>query len=215
MSTEPDAELLDFVAEYEEPVPEPPPKPLRRHARPRNYTRVAIALLSGTLAVVVGLSALLWLELDAARADRTVASSVEADLSAALDDSRARVAELEDAVAVMAEQLSTAAADLQDAQQQLSTATGESATLGDQLEAAEADLSELRRNAEALAAAVFGSVDPVHACRLAADRLAAEVDQARRGELRQLAAQAAQACTAAAGAVDEAVPRASTVLSGS
>jgi ABC-type transporter Mla subunit MlaD len=215
VSTEPDAELLDFVAEYEEPVPEPPPKPLRRHARPRNYTRVAIVLLSGTLAVVIGLSALLWLQLDAAHADRTVASSVEAELSAALDDSRSRVAELEETVAVMEEQLSTAAADLQDAQQQLSTVTDESATLGDRLGAAEADLSELRRNADALASAVFGSVDPVHACRLAADRMAAEVDQDRRGVLRQLAEQAAQACAAAAEVVDEAVPRARTVLSGS
>lgn len=212
MSTDPDTELLGFGAQYLHPEPEQ--KPIPRHARRRDRSRVVIAVLGGALVVAVGWGVFLLLQLDAARDENAAASSEQAELATALEASQEREAALEAAVAVADEQLSTAVDDLSAAQRELAETEEGAATVGERLETTEAALGELRRNAEALASAVFGSVDPVDTCERAADRLADQVDEARRGALRQLAQQAADACTAAAEAVQEAVPRASTILSG-
>lgn len=212
MSIDPGTEAPGFGVEYGEP--EPASKQLPRHARRRDRTRVVIAVLSGGLVVAVGWGVFLLVQLDATRDDHATVSAARAELAAALEASREREAELEGAVAAADEQLSLAVDDLSALQRQLTDTEGDTAAVQERLEATEEVLGELRRNAESLASAVFGSVDPVDACERAADLLAEQVDEVRRGALGQLARQAADACAAAAEAVQEAVPRASTILSG-
>lgn len=216
MSIDPDTELLDGdLLDLDRRYAEPdavPAKPVPRHARPREYTRIVLVVLGSGLVAAVGVAAFLWTQLDTARSDYAAASAASAELAADLADARDGVAELEEALATADQQLAEATDELSGLREQLAEAEEDSAAAGERLATTQRSLDELRSSAGALASSVFGSVDPVDACERASARVAEEAGDISRGAIIRLARDAAEACQVAAAAVQESVPRANTVL---
>lgn len=224
MSVEPDTGVLPLDAINDESPTDraaaPTERPQPRHARPRTARRrwsaahVVAAGLAVALVVSVGIAGDLSRQLDQARAEQIAASAHSVELADTLERTSLEVGRLRDEVSVATTRASEAGQDLSALRDELAAADAATADAKAQLESTTSALADLRGRAEALASSILGSVDPVEACRQAAARVAEESVRARRSTIVDLARQAADACEAASGAVQESMPRASAVLSG-
>jgi septal ring factor EnvC (AmiA/AmiB activator) len=226
VTVEPDTGVLSLEDVYDDPEPGPDradaaaDRPQPRHARPRDGGRrwsaaqLVAAALAVALVVAIGIAGHLSRQLDEVRAEQIATSAERADLAAALERSVTHVTELESELSTVTAQAGDAARGMSELQDELATAQAAATAAEEQVESVTGTLAAFRGRAEALASSVLGSVDPVEACRQAADHVADEGVRARRGVLVQLADEAAEACAVAASAVQESMPRASAVLEG-
>lgn len=224
MSPDPDTGVLTVTPGYDEPEHDDrPARPQPRHARPRGVERhwTPLHLLAGGLAVALiaalGIAGHLSRQLDQARSEKGAAEAQQAELAAAQERTIAEVAELRGQLSAVSARVRDASQDVSSLRDELAAAEAAAASAEEQAVSATSTLTDLRGRAEALASSVLGSVDPMEACRQAADRVAERAEQAGRSQralIARLAREAADACEAAAGAVQESMPKASEVLAG-
>lgn len=206
-------------ADESEPANATAPRVQGRHARPRDLRRFVTMALGGALIVAVGFALYFWLQLGSARGERDPEAPATVDLSSELAQANARLAETEQALREAQVRIVDAETEARELQEELDATIAASADADDdlaeaseQLQAVSESLTAVRSQGEALASAVLGSVDPVHACVQAAQQVADNVDQVGRGQLARQARAAAATCAAAQESLGPAVDQARGVL---